>query len=84
MFKNSKIKLENLTLAKGRVLIEKTKNPRIYKVLKIAQNVNYDSLGKIIEIGDLIVSDEYLFNQMFKIGNDEYYIIKPSSIVGFF
>ncbi len=80
----SVVKIENIVLANGRVLIEKTEFNRVYKVLKVAKNCNYESLGKKIEIGDFVISDEYLYNNVFKLGGKDYYIIKPSSIVAFF
>ena len=54
-----KTTLDKLNMANGRVLMEKTEHTHIYKVLKISKNVNYESLGKKIEVGDLVISAEY-------------------------
>ena len=77
------LKVENLILANGRVLLEKTEYRRVYKVAKVAKNANYCGLQKQIVIGDLVLCNEYLYND-FKIGDNVYYIIKPTSIAGFF
>ena len=82
--KKQTFKIEQIVIANGRVLIERTTNPNIYKVLKLAKNVNYEGLGKTIEEGDLVLSSEWLYNNNFKIGKKEYFIIKPTAIVGYF
>ena len=78
------IKIENIVLANGRVLLEKTEIVRVYKVIKVAKNCNYESLGKKIEENDLVISDEYLYNNMFRLEGKEYYIVRPSAICAYF
>jgi len=83
MFKK-RTTLEKLTLANGKVLVEKTEHRNIYNVLKIAKNVNYVGLGKQIEVGDIVVCAEYMYSNSFKLDNKEYFIIKPTAIAGYF
>ncbi len=79
-----KTHIDNLTITNGRVLIEKTENRTIYKVLKMAKNVNYLGSPKTINKGDLIICEEYMYNSSFKIGEKTYYIIRPKQILGTF
>lgn len=82
MFKK-KIGIKNFKIANGRVLLEKTENRNIYKVLDVAQNANYEGIGKRIELDDLVVCQEYLpFG--FNIDYKEYYIVNSKLILGFF
>lgn len=76
--------IKNLILANGKVLVERTEHRQIYKVLKVAKNVNYESLGKPIAIGDLVVCDEYMYSNALKLNNKEYFIIRPKMIAGYF
>ena len=77
------ITLENLALANGRILIEKTEYRQIYKVLKVAQNVNYEGLKEKINAGDFVCASEFIYLQL-KIDDKVYYVIKPSEIYGVF
>ena len=83
MFKK-KTTIEKLTLANGKVLLERTENRNIYRVLKVAKNVNYVGLRKTIEVGDLVISSEYLYSNTFKLNDKEYFMIKPTAIGGYF
>ena len=83
MFKE-KTAIDKLILANGRILLERTKNRNIYKVLKVAKNANYEALCKSIEIGDLVITSEYLYSNIFKLDGKEYFMVKPNSIGGYF
>lgn len=83
MFKK-KTSIEKLVLANGKVLIERTEHRQIYRVVKIAKNVNYEALGKAIELGDLVVCDEYMYSNSIKLNDKEYFIIRPKAIAGYF
>ena len=83
MFKK-KTTVEKLILASGKVLIERTEHKKIYRVVKIAKNVNYESLGKAIEFGDLVICDEYMYSNRIKLNDKEYFIIRPKAIAGYF
>ncbi|OBQ56081.1 hypothetical protein JJL45_05290 [Tamlana sp. s12] len=83
MFRN-KTTLDKLNMANGRVLMEKTEHTHIYKVLKVSKNVNYESLGKKIEVGDLVICAEYMYNNSFKLDGKNYFIVKPTAICGYF
>jgi co-chaperonin GroES (HSP10) len=79
------IAIENLKMANGRILIQETENRNIYKVVKVAKNVNYESLGKKIEIGDYVVCQQMYYDcHKIVVNGKEYYITKPSTILGYF
>lgn len=80
------ITLDSLTLANGRILIEKI-DGGIYKVCKVAKNCgkacNYEGLGRNIQEGDIILLYYYIYSTV-SIEGKIYYIIKPSEIYGIF
>jgi hypothetical protein len=79
-----KVKIENFKAVTGNLLIEKTENSNVYKVLDVADNVNYDGSRQKIEVDDLIVCAEYMYSNSFKIGDKSYFSIKPRLILGHF
>lgn len=81
---NKKLKVKNLVLTTGTILLEGTSHTQVYKVLKCAQNVNYNSIAKKIEVGDLVVCSEWMHNNSFKLDGKTYYIITPKRIKGYF
>jgi co-chaperonin GroES (HSP10) len=82
LFKKKTV-IEKLILANGRILIERTEHRNIYKILKVAKNVNYEGLGKKIQSDDLVICSEYMYNS-FKLDSKEYFIITAKSISGYF
>lgn len=78
------LSIENFILANGRVLIEGIDSRSIYKVIKVSKNANYDSIGKKIEVGDIVASGQYMYHYSFKINDKEYFVVKPKVLIGYF
>ncbi|WP_339896268.1 hypothetical protein [uncultured Algibacter sp.] len=79
-----KVDIRNFVPVTGNVLIEKTENVNVFKVLDVAKNVNYDGARTEIQKDDLVICSEYLYSNSFKINGKKYFSIKPKQIIGHF
>lgn len=76
---NLDVNLDVLGIASGKVLIKKITSNNIFEVIKIAPNANYEGLKTKIEIGDIVITTDYIYCNL-KLKGDFYSLIKPSAI----
>ena len=58
------LRLEDLELASGMILLEENIARTVYSVIKVAKNANYEGLGKPIMIGDKVVLKDHIYRDI--------------------